>query len=77
MPLLVSSQLLRERSMGQIDLARLRKERNSQWVLEIMEVKSSIVGEEMLIRGQRSRLYSSQNFLSSLFGISSKLIRQS
>lgn len=75
--LLVSPQLLRQRSMGQLDLVRLRKERSGQWIIEILEVKSSVVGEEMLMRGQRGRLHSSQNFLSSVFGVPSKLIRQS
>jgi hypothetical protein len=67
MPILVSGQLLRARDMGQIDLARLRKD-DSGWLIEVQEVKSSTVGEEMLLRGQRNRLISSMNFLSGIFG---------
>ncbi len=76
-PLLVSPNLLRERSMGQIDLARIRRNNQGLLIIEILEVKSSVVGEEMINRGQRSRLHSTQDFLSSLFGLSSKLIHQS
>src|SRR5687768_12976102 len=50
-PLLVSSALLRKRFLGQIDLARLVKDR-AGWLLEIGEVKSSDVGVEMLARSQ-------------------------
>ena len=73
-PLLISPKLLRERNLGQIDLARIVKE-NNQWKIEVGEVKSSSVGEEMMLRGQRMRLHSAQNFLSGLFGFPSILIR--
>jgi hypothetical protein len=71
-PLLVSPLLLRERSLGQIDLARIRKDENG-WIIEIGEVKSSLMGGEVSVRGQRSRLQGTQNFLSALFGHRSKL----
>ena len=74
-PLLVSHQLLRSRDLGQIDLARVRKDRGGEWLLEIGEVKSSIIGSEMMIRGQRARLFGSQKFLSGIFGFPSRLIR--
>ncbi|MGE3608170.1 MAG: hypothetical protein AB7I27_01185 [Bacteriovoracaceae bacterium] len=72
--LLVSPHLLRERGLGQIDLARISKTKRG-WLLEIGEVKSSEVGLEEMEKFQLKRLYSTQNFLSALFGFSSKLIR--
>lgn len=72
-PLLVSPDILRKRFLGQIDLARLKKDREG-WVLEIGEVKSSEIGEEMMLRGQRARLFHAQKFLSGLFGHRSKLV---
>lgn len=73
-PLLVSSSLLRHRCLGQLDLSRLMKDREG-WIIELGEVKSSAVGEEMMERFQGSRLRASQKFLSALFGFRSKLIR--
>jgi hypothetical protein len=73
MALLVSPQLLRERQLGQIDLARLRKD-SQGWIIEVAEVKSSEIGLEMILRGQRSRLFSSIKFLSGIFGHRSKFI---
>lgn len=73
-PLLVSPKLLRERNLGQIDLARLKKDREG-WLIEIAEVKSSDIGIENLLRGQRQRLFSAQNFLSGVFGFRSRFIR--
>lgn len=73
-PLLVSPKLLRIRNLGQIDLARLKKDKNG-WIIEVAEVKSSEVGIEGMERFQIMRLYSCQNFLSSIFGFPSKLIR--
>lgn len=72
LPILVSSSLLRSRTLGQLDLVRMIKDTEG-YLIEIGEVKSSLVGEEMLIRGQRKRLYAAQNFLSSLLGRRSKL----
>ena len=72
-PLLVSPTLLRERFMGQIDLSRLKKDREG-WLIEIAEVKSSSIGHENFLRGQRARLFESANFLSGIFGHRSKLI---
>lgn len=72
-PLLVSPSLLRQRFLGQIDLARLRKDR-AGWLVEIAEVKSSETGTEKMLQGQRRRLFGAQKFLSGLFGSRSKLI---
>ncbi len=72
-PLLVSPLVLRSRSLGQIDLARLKKSQ-LEWILEIGEVKSSQVGQEQFLRGQKKRLLSSQKFLSGIFGARSKLL---
>lgn len=69
-PLLVSPKLLRARDMGQLDLAKLFK-RRGEWVIEIAEVKSSTVGTESLIKGQRARILSAANFLSGIFGFPS------
>lgn len=60
--------------MGQLDVARLKKNRIGEWVIEAGEVKSSDTGAENLLRGQRRRLLSAINFLSGIFGYSSKLI---
>lgn len=59
--------------MGQIDLSRLKKDREG-WLIEIAEVKSSSIGHENFFRGQRSRLFQSANFLSGIFGHRSKFI---
>lgn len=72
-PLLVSPALLRSRDLGQIDLARIKKDREG-WILEIGEVKSSMVGEEQMERFQKRRLFSSQRFLAGLFGHRTKLV---
>jgi hypothetical protein len=71
-PLLVSPLLLRERSLGQIDLARIKKDKMG-WIIEIGEVKSSQLGTEVSARWQRARLMGAQKFLSALFGHRSKL----
>lgn len=73
-PLLVSPTLLRLRNLGQIDLARLKKEAEG-WVVEIGEVKSSTVGEEQMEKSQKRRLFFSQHFLAGLFGHPTKLVR--
>lgn len=73
-PLLVSPKLLRSRFMGQLDVARFRKNRDGSWIIEVGEVKSSETGTEMLLRGQRKRLLSAINFLAGIFGYSAKLI---
>lgn len=73
LPLLVSSLLLRERLMGQIDLARLQKDKEG-WVIEVAEVKSSDLGAQAIIRGQRSRIFHAIKFLSGIFGHRSKFI---
>jgi len=73
-PLLVSPKILRIRDMGQIDLARIIKNRG-EWLIEIGEVKSSSVGEYQMEKCQIRRLFSSQHFLAGLFGHRTKLIR--
>ena len=74
LPLLVSHTLLRSRDLGQIDLARLKKDREG-WVLEVGEVKSSEIGVEQMGRSQMKRLLVAQKFLSGLFGHRTKLVR--
>ena len=69
-PLLVSPKILRSRNLGQIDLARLLK-KNEGWIINIAEVKSSDLGQMQMQKSQKYRLISSQNFLSSIFGIPS------
>lgn len=70
----MSSQLLRSRILGQIDLARLLKKRG-EWVIEIGEVKSSQAGVAMMGWGQEQRLRGSLIFLSGLFGYPARLIK--
>ncbi len=72
-PLLVSPMLLRSRDLGQIDLARIIKPRD-EWVVEIAEVKSSLMGEAQMQKSQKRRLFSSQHFLAMLFGHRTKLV---
>jgi hypothetical protein len=72
-PLLVSPTLLRLRNLGQIDLARVTKD-NEGWIVEIGEVKSSIIGVEQMQRGQKKRLFSSQHFLAGLLGHRTRLL---
>jgi hypothetical protein len=72
-PLLVSATLLRARNLGQIDLARISVDREG-WVIEIGEVKSSSIGLEQMERAQKRRLFSSQHFLSGIFGHRSRLL---
>lgn len=72
-PLLISPLLLRNRNLGQIDVARMKKD-NGGWLLEIAEVKSSEMGIAQMELFQKKRLYSSQHFLAGLFGCRTKLI---
>ena len=46
---------------------------SSGWVLEIGEIKSSKLGVEQMLRGQRGRLFGSLQFLTSLLGSRGKL----
>lgn len=66
-PLLVSPTLLRSRNLGQIDLGRITKDRKG-WLVEIAEVKSSLVGVVQMQRSQQKRLFGVQQFLAGLFG---------
>src|SRR4051812_17110668 len=72
LPLLVSPKLLRTRNLGQLDLGRIKKDREG-WILEIAEVKSSEVGEQQMERFQKQRLFGTQSFLSGIFGFRSRL----
>ncbi len=56
--------------MGQLDLVKLVKKRN-EWLIIVAEVKSSAVGAEALMAGQRSRILSAAHFLSGVFGYAS------
>jgi hypothetical protein len=47
---------------------------NSAWIVEIAEVKSSVVGIEMIQRGQKVRIFGAQKFISSLFGCPSRTL---
>jgi hypothetical protein len=71
-PLLISSSLLRSRNLGQIDLARITRDRMG-WLIDIAEVKSSQLGIEQMERSQKRRLLAAQNFLSGVFGHRSQL----
>ena len=72
LPVLVSPSFLRSRYLGQIDLAKLTKDNNG-WLLEVSEVKSSIVGAEASLSGQKTRLISACSFLGRLLGVRVKL----
>jgi hypothetical protein len=71
---LVSPKILRQRQLGQLDLVRLKKN-PSGWLLEVGEVKSSAMGVENMLRAQRSRIFSAQNFLAGIFGAHTRLIK--
>jgi hypothetical protein len=73
-PLLISGQLLRERQLGQVDLARIYK-MSGEWVVDVAEVKSSDIGAEMLSRDQGRRLSNSVKFIGGLLGYKTKLIK--
>lgn len=71
---MISPALLRSRDLGQLDLARMVKTKTGGWKLEIAEVKSSSVGEEQFLRGQRFRILSAGKFLSGIFGAPVKFL---
>jgi hypothetical protein len=68
LPVLVSSQLLRSLSAGQIDVAGLTK-KNQSWVLSLFEVKSSQYPTQI----QWRRLLRAQDYLSRVLEIDTKL----
>lgn len=70
----MSCAFLRSRDLGQIDLARLKKDRQG-WVVEVAEVKSSQLGVEQMARSQMRRLLAAQSFLAALMGHRTKLVR--
>lgn len=59
-PALVSSLILREQNLGQIDVAYLERDYKKSWVLKIVETKSSIYPS----RHQMQRLRRTQDYLS-------------
>jgi hypothetical protein len=71
-PLLISSQFLRSRGCGQVDLARFIYKKD-KLVLEVIEVKSSQLGKQTSKTRQRRRLQYTCNLLGSLFHIPVKL----
>ncbi|HXH29620.1 MAG TPA: hypothetical protein VNJ01_02295 [Bacteriovoracaceae bacterium] len=71
--MLLSSQLLRSRNLGQIDLSKLTRLQD-EWIIEIVEVKSSQLGAASMERIQKLRLQDSQRFVSAVFGLRSKLM---
>jgi hypothetical protein len=73
-PVLVSPALLRERQLGQLDLVSLNKTRGG-WILEVGEVKSSMLGLENMQRAQLNRIRCAQNFLAGIFGVHTRLQR--
>jgi hypothetical protein len=54
-------------------MARL-KQTTEGWILEVVEVKSSKVGEEQMLRSQARRLQFSVHFLGALLGVKGRLI---
>ena len=68
-PALISPIVLRSKDLGQIDIAYLEKSSNKAWVLKIIEIKSSIYPD----RAQVKRLLGTQDYLSRLLEIESKL----
>ena len=67
-PVLVSSLLLRSNEAGQVDLAKLSKNKKS-WVLSLYEVKYS----QNPSRSQLVRLWRAQDYLSRVLDLETKL----
>ena len=67
-PVLVSSLLLRSLNAGQVDLAKLSKNKKS-WVLLLYEVKYSQNPSKL----QLMRLWRAQDYLSKVLGLETKL----
>lgn len=74
LPILISPSVLRTRQMGQVDLARMIKQKED-WLIEVGEVKSSDVGVEASQRFQKFRLLASCDFLGRLLGRRVKLTK--
>ena len=64
-PVLISAPLLRQRGLGQVDLARLYRDQSGQ-LLEVAEVKSSLVGVQSTLRGQKLRIFGAARFVGSI-----------
>jgi hypothetical protein len=63
-PLLVDETFLRQKSLGQVDLAALEKV-NDHWALVLYEAKSSF----RISAAQKNRLLAAANYLGHLFGL--------
>lgn len=63
------------RGLGQVDVARLVKDQDG-WLIELIEVKSSLLGQAYLGQAQKIRLNRSGEFLGSLFGHRVRLIKK-
>lgn len=68
-PALISSLILRSHNLGQIDIAYLKKTKSQTWVLFIIETKSSLYPSRIQMR----RLLGTQDYLSRILGMESKL----
>jgi hypothetical protein len=64
---LISPALLRIRNLGQLDLVKISKDKYGR-IIEIGEVKSSLLGIESAQKGQKLRLLASGRFISGLLG---------
>jgi uncharacterized phosphosugar-binding protein len=71
-PVLVSAQVLRSRNLGQVDLARISRDHEGQFV-EITEVKSSQIGFHSSQFKQKNRLVGAGKFISGVLGLRIKL----
>ena len=64
-PILISPALLRLRNLGQLDLVKMYKDKYG-WIIEIGEVKSSLLGIASAQKGQKLRVLGSGRFISGL-----------
>lgn len=64
-PVLISAPLLRQRGLGQVDLARLYRDQSGQ-LLEVAEVKSSLAGVQSTLKGQKLRIFGAARFVGSI-----------
>ncbi len=68
-PLLIDPQLLRRIGAGQIDGACIKKSKDEQWIIHLLEVKTS----QFPSTRQMRRLRESQKYLATLFQVNCKL----
>jgi hypothetical protein len=71
-PVLVSAQVLRSRNLGQVDLARIYRDHEGQFI-ELTEVKSSQIGLHLSQFQQKNRLAGAGKFISGVLGLRIKL----